>query len=216
MNTVSDKKDGLGPFKGKFITFEGIEGVGKTTQLNLLADYLKNKHIPILVTREPGGTALGNEIRALLLSNQYQNMSYMTEILMMFAARAQHLTEIIYPALRAGTYVLCDRFTDSTYAYQGAGRGLDTAIIQQLEQLVQKTFRPNYTIILDAPPHVGLDRAKQRGHLDRIEQEKLDFFERVRQAYVDRANQLPEQYCVIDATQSIDVIHHNIIKTICL
>lgn len=200
---------------GLFITFEGTEGVGKSTQLQLLADRLKKWGAPVTLTREPGGTALGNEIRTLLLNHQHDAMSHMTELLLMFAARAQHLEQVVLPALRAGYYVLCDRFTDATYAYQGAGRGLDVGVIQQLEQLVQSDFRPDYTIVLDAPPQLGLERAKQRGHLDRIEQEKIDFFERVRQAYLNRAATMPERYYVIDATQSIEKIHHDIVQKLC-
>ncbi len=200
---------------GLFITFEGTEGVGKSTQLHLLADRLKTWGARVTLTREPGGTVLGNEIRTLLLSNQHDAMTGMTELLLLFAARAQHVEQLVFPALRAGYHVLCDRFTDATYAYQGAGRGLSIDIIRQLERLVQADFRPDYTIILDAPPQLGLERAKQRGHLDRIEQEKIDFFERVRQAYLSRAAEMPSRYHVIDATQSIAQVHDNIIQKLC-
>lgn len=200
---------------GLFITFEGIEGVGKSTQLQLLADCLKKWGAPVTMTREPGGTLLGNEIRTLLLDNLHNSMSSMAELLLLFAARAQHLEQLILPALRTGHYVLCDRFTDATYAYQGAGRGLDISVIRQLEQLVQADFRPDYTIVLDAPPQLGLERAKQRGNLDRIEQEKIDFFERVRQAYLSRAAAMPDRYYVIDARQSIEKIHYDIVQKLC-
>jgi dTMP kinase len=209
MNDVPAKTLGL------FITFEGTEGVGKSTQIQLLADCLRKWGAPVTLTREPGGTPLGNEIRTLLLSHQHDSMTSMTELLLVFASRAQHLEQVVFPALRAGYYVLCDRFTDATYAYQGAGRGLDITVIRQLEQLVQSDFRPDYTIILDAPPQLGLERAKQRGNLDRIEQEKIDFFERVRQSYLSQAAAMPDRYHVIDATQSIDRIHHDIVQKLC-
>jgi dTMP kinase len=215
MNDIPVNKPILEERLGLFITFEGIEGVGKSTQIELLADRLKTWGAPVTLTREPGGTALGNEIRSLLLSNQHDAMTHMTELLLLFAARAQHLEQVVFPALRAGYYVLCDRFTDATYAYQGAGRGLSVDTIRQLEHLVQADFRPDYTIILDAPPQLGLERAKKRGHLDRIEQEKIDFFERVRQAYLSRAAEIPSRYHVIDATQSITQVHDAIIQKLC-
>jgi dTMP kinase len=201
---------------GSFITFEGVEGVGKSTQMALLGDHLKRLgDQKVHMTREPGGTALGNEIRRLLLQHQEGGMSSITELLLLFAAREQHLAEVILPALRAGHTVLCDRFTDASYAYQGAGRGVDIRIIQQLEQLVQGDLRPDYTIILDAPPQLGLERAKKRGQLDRFEAEQLDFFERVRQAYLDLAAKMPSRYFVIDATQTIEQVHQDILRQLC-
>src|SRR5579871_5195976 len=163
MNEIPAKTLGL------FITFEGTEGLGKSTQIRLLADHLQKRGASVTLTREPGGTPLGDDIRGLLLSHRHDAISSMTELLLLFAARSQHLEQVVFPALQAGHYVLCDRFTDATYAYQGAGRGIDIDVIRQLEQLVQSDFRPDYTIILDTDPQLGLERAKQRGHLDRIE-----------------------------------------------
>lgn len=195
-----------------FITFEGIEGVGKTTQIKFLENYLKNRHINLLVTREPGGTEMGEEIRDVLLKHRNDKVSPLTEVLLMFGARAEHLASVILPNLKRGIWVLSDRFTDASYAYQGGGRQLPLEYIQDLENLVQGDFRPDLVFILDAPPEVGLARAKNRSHPDRFEQEKIDFFVRVRETYLRRAKNEPDRYKVLDATQSISSIQEKIVK----
>ena len=196
--------------RGKFITLEGGEGVAKTTNIAFIEDYLSKLELPHISTREPGGTLLGEQIRDLLLTEQTDRVSDLTELLMMFAARAQHLENVILPALAEGQWVICDRFTDATYAYQGGGRGLDTAPIQQLENLVQMNFRPDLTILLDAPVDIGMTRALQRNNPDRIESEQMPFFKRVRAAYLTLAKQFPERIKVINADQSLDEIQKQI------
>lgn len=185
--------------RGRFITLEGGEGVGKTTNLDYIRTAIEQVGKTVRVTREPGGTPLGEQIRALLLDPAHKGMASDCELLLMFAARAQHIDKVIRPCLDAGTWVLCDRFTDATYAYQGGGRGLSRRRIEALEQLVQGELRPDLTLILDVPVEVGLARAGERGALDRFEQEERAFFERVRSAYLERAAATPERYRVIDA-----------------
>jgi dTMP kinase len=160
----------------------------------------------VLVTREPGGTPLAEAIRGLLLDPAYTGMDTLCELQLMFAARAEHLARVIRPALAAGQWVLCDRFTDATYAYQGGGRGVDVAVIARLEDLVQGGFRPDLTLLLDVPVELGLARASQRGALDRFEQEQVAFFERVRHAYLDMARRHPGRYRVIDASQPLEAV----------
>lgn len=189
----------------QFITVEGTEGVGKSTNMAYIAEWLKNRAIDVLCTREPGGTPLAEEIRELLLRPREEAMSETSELLLMFAARAQHLEKVILPALASGTWVLCDRFTDATYAYQGAGRGLSTDIIAQLERLVQQGRQPDRTVILDVSPEVGLARAQQRGALDRFETEALEFFQRVRQGYLQRAKDNP-RFAIIDTHPSLEAV----------
>ena len=189
---------------GKFITLEGTEGAGKSTALAFVEQAIRETGLDLVVTREPGGTALGEKIRELLLDKSHTGMSDDTELLLMFAARAQHLDELIAPALAKGRWVLCDRFTDATYAYQGGGRGLNMEYIAALESLVQGERRPDYTLLLDIPVELGLARAGDRGELDRFEQEEVAFFERVRQIYLDRAREYPKQYRVIDASDTIE------------
>lgn len=184
----------------KFITFEGGEGAGKSTQLAFAAEWLRAAGKTVLVTREPGGTPLAERIRDCLLAPSTEPMAAATELLLVFAARAQHLAEKIQPALAAGNWVLCDRFTDATYAYQGAGRGLDATLIAQLETLVQKTLKPDATLLLDISVEQGLARAGKRGSLDRIEQESRDFFERIRQNYLMRAAAEPARFFVLDGS----------------
>lgn len=188
------------------ISFEGIEGVGKSTHLAFLAEYLTKKNIPVTVTREPGGTEIGEELRDVLLKHRKENISNIAELLLMFAARAQHLEVVIRPALALGHWVLCDRFTDATYAYQGSGRQVDMGIIKTLETMVQGTFKPNLVLLFDTPVSLGLSRAKNRSHPDRFEQEALDFFERVRNGYRERVEQDLNRYKMIDATKSIEAI----------
>lgn len=200
--------------KGLFISVEGGEGVGKTTNLAFIADYLRASGIELVQTREPGGTPLAEQIRALLLQARDENVAPMAELLLMFAARAQHLERVVQPALDAGAWVLCDRFTDATYAYQGGGRQLDVGVIADLERLVQGNFRPDLTLLLDLPVAEGLARADARGELDRFEQEQLAFFERVRGVYLERARRFPEQFQVIDASGSLAEVQGSIGKVL--
>jgi len=192
-------------FGGRFITLEGGEGAGKTTNLEYVQRHLEQAGFDIMVTREPGGTALGERIRTLLLDPDSQ-IHADTELLLMFAARAQHLQEKVFPALQRGTWVLCDRFTDATYAYQGGGRGLDEGRIEVLEQWVQSAFKPYMTLLFDIPVETGLERAGKRGKLDRFEQEKNTFFNNVRQTYLDRASNDPVRFRVIDASQELAAV----------
>lgn len=192
--------------RGLFITFEGTEGVGKSTQLAAAASTLESMGIDFVVTREPGGTPMAEAIRELLLAPRDEPVDEMTELLLMFAARAQHLHTRILPELEAGRWVLCDRFTDATYAYQGGGRGVPTARIAMLETLVQGDVRPDHTFLLDAPVETGMSRARNRGELDRFEQEAVAFFERIRQTYLERASQDPARYHVVDASQPLDTV----------
>ena len=189
--------------QGKFITVEGIEGVGKSTNMDFIHQQLLTAGKDVVVTREPGGTPLGEAIRGLLLDPEYTGMDSTCELQLMFAARAEHLARVIRPALESGQWVLCDRFTDATYAYQGGGRGIDMDIIARLEDLVQGDFRPDVTLLLDVPVEVGLSRAGKRGELDRFEQEQVEFFERVRQAYLDMAQTYPGRYRIIDASRPL-------------
>lgn len=195
---------------GKFITVEGVEGVGKTTNMTFIQSWLKQQGIEHITTREPGGTLLAEDIRELLLSPRDEAVNENTELLLMFAARAQHLAEVILPALERGQWVLCDRFTDATYAYQGGGRGVAMEKISLLEDLVQGQLRPDLTLVLDAPVAQGLERANKRSQPDRFEQEKLDFFEQVRDCYLSRAKDMPMQYRVIDASQNLEEVQLDI------
>jgi len=193
--------------RGKFITVEGIEGVGKSTNMDYVNEALVAAGIDVVLTREPGGTELGEKIRGLLLDHRNTCMADDTELLLMFAARAQHLAEVIEPALAAGKWVLCDRFTDATYAYQGGGRGIAMERIAELEQWVQGGLRPDATLLLDAPVEVGLARAAGRPQeADRFEREKQVFFEKVRQAYLEMASRQSQRYHIIDAAESLDQV----------
>ena len=196
--------------KGKFITLEGGEGAGKSTQMAYIEECLKNAGKTVQVTREPGGTDISEAIRELLLDHRQTAMADDAELLLMFAARAQHITELIQPALEKGEWVLCDRFTDATYAYQGGGRGISIDRIAVLENWVQGSLRPDLTILLDLPVDIGLSRAGERGELDRFEREKQEFFERVRQAYLDLAAQNPGRYRIIDASQEVQQVRAQI------
>lgn len=194
--------------KPRFITLEGGEGVGKTTNLAFIEDYLTSRGIDLLKTREPGGTPLGERIRGLLLDSDGMNNA--TELLLVFAARAQHVSEVIRPALAAGRWVLCDRFTDASYAYQGGGRDIDTSVIEFLEQWVQAELQPDLTLLLDTPIEVGMSRVRQRGVADRFESEQFDFFERVRMAYLKRADQYPTRIKQVDASGDLESVRANI------
>lgn len=196
--------------KGKFITIEGSEGVGKSTNIAFVQEYLNQKGIDLQATREPGGTPLAEQIRELLLVKRDEPMDETAELLLMFAARAQHLNTVILPTIAKGKWVLCDRFTDSTYAYQGGGRGLDQSLIAKLEVIVQKQIQPDLTIYLDIDVKQGLERARQRAALDRFESEKIDFFERVRKSYLDRANGKSGRYRIVDASLPLLEVQKNI------
>jgi dTMP kinase len=170
----------------------------------LLENYLKTKNISCKVTREPGGTKLGERVREILLNNDGVDIDPMTELLLMFSARAQHLKDVIYPALKENTWVLCDRFTDASYAYQGGGRGLSFPLIKRIESSVQNNFRPDLTILLSGDIQEGMQRVSNRGKKDRFELEKLEFFERVRSSYLKLAKASPERFSIVDADQKID------------
>ncbi|MEJ2417083.1 MAG: dTMP kinase [Exilibacterium sp.] len=200
--------------RGKFITVEGTEGVGKTTNIDFIKDFLIQRGIDLVVTREPGGTPLAEEIRALLLARRTEQVDETAELLLMFAARSQHLHRVILPALERGKWVLCDRFTDATYAYQGGGRYVDQDLIAQLESLVQGDMRPDLTLILDIDVRQGLQRAVRRGDLDRFEHETVDFFERVRTVYLRRAAHWPQRYRVVDAGGTLENVQAEIGKNL--
>jgi dTMP kinase len=188
--------------RGRFITLEGVEGAGKSTSLAFIEALLRDAGLPLLVTREPGGTELGEAIRGLLL-HDHDAMTADTELLLMFAARAEHIARRIRPALDAGGWVLCDRFTDATYAYQGGGRGIPDARIAVLEDWVQGGLRPDLTLLFDIPVEAGLARAGGRARPDRFEREALAFFERVRAHYLAAARREPQRFRVIDASGDI-------------
>jgi dTMP kinase len=188
---------------GLFITLEGPEGAGKSTNREYLADRLRGRGIDVVMTREPGGTPLAERIRELLLAPSDEVMNADAELLLVFAARAQHLAEVIKPALARGAVVLCDRFTDATYAYQGGGRGLSIERIATLEHFVQGALRPDMTLVFDLPVEIGLARATARGRLDRFEQEGRAFFEAVRSTYLNRAAAAPERYRLVNAALSL-------------
>ena len=198
--------------RGFFISFEGCEGVGKSTNIAFLESCLEQHGFDIVTTREPGGTHLGEEIRSLLLRSRHEPIDSTAELLLMFAARAQHIFEVIEPALHQGKWVICDRFTDATYAYQCGGRGIQSDVVHTLELLVQQTLRPDFTILLDAPVEVGLSRARSRGELDRFEQESLDFFERVRAKYLDLASTGGGRYHVVDVSRPLDAVQHDVFE----
>ncbi|MDP0563460.1 MAG: dTMP kinase [Candidatus Endonucleobacter sp. (ex Gigantidas childressi)] len=196
---------------GFFLTVEGSEGAGKTTAVCFIKDWFEYNKIAYEHTREPGGTLLAEEIRNLLLAKRQESVVDTTELLLLFAARSQNFHENIKPAMDAGKVLLCDRFTDATYAYQGGGRGIDQSKIAILENLVQGDCRPDLTLLLDIDPEVGLGRARGRGgELDRIELEEITFFERVRSTYLERAEQYPKQYAVIDASATVDNVREQI------
>jgi dTMP kinase len=197
-------------YTGKFITLEGIEGVGKTTNREYIRSLLEKTGKPCVETREPGGTVLGEALREMLLEHKHDGMSPDAELLMMFASRAEHLHKVILPALEAGNNVLCDRFTEATYAYQGGGRGINHRKISELENWVQGELRPDLTIILDAPVETGRNRAGRRSSPDRIEKEQNDFFERVRQTYLQLATDHPHRITVVDASVELEKVQEQI------
>ncbi len=197
--------------RGKFITFEGGEGVGKTTNVSFVESYLQARNIPLVVTREPGGTPLAEKLRTLLLNKKSEAIAEEAELLLMFAARAQHIKHVIEPALARGDWVVCDRFTDATYAYQGGGRNMKISTIEGLENLVQGNLRPDLTLLLDAPVKIGMERAGKRGAFDRFESETVQFFEDVRRAYLLQAELYPQRIKLIKANQPLADVQQAII-----
>jgi len=191
---------------GKFLTLEGVEGVGKTTNLSFIADYIKSAGKEVVITREPGGTKIAETIRGLLLDHDEESLCDESELLLMFAARAQHLKNVIIPALESGKWVVCDRFTDATYAYQGGGRHFKMNDISWIENFVQKGLVPDQTVLLDLSVDIGLQRAASRSEPDRFESEKKVFFENVRQVYLDRAKAEPNRFYVVDASQNLEQV----------
>lgn len=197
--------------KGLFITFEGIEGSGKSTQANLLVAYLKSRNLPYILTREPGGTPISEAIRSILLDPHYREMKPETELLLYSASRAQHTGELILPALQAGKIVICDRYYDSTYAYQGAARELDFALIDTITRFATYGRSPDKTFLLDLPVDSGLGRITSR-QLDRLELEKAEFHHKVREQFLLIANKYPSRYIVLDALESRETIHQKIVS----
>jgi len=197
--------------RGRFITLEGIDGAGKSTHLRWIARFLKDRGVRLKLTREPGGTAVGEKLRRLLLGGQ-QRPHPETETLLVFAARREHLDKVIIPALDAGLWVLCDRFTDATYAYQAAGSGVSWKKVGVLEQWVQEGLQPDLTILFDVIPAVGRRRSVRQKRPDRFEREKESYYRRVRNAYLKRARADPRRVRVIDANNSISTVHKQLEK----
>ena len=200
--------------RGRFISFEGGEGAGKSSNVQLTAGFLRDRGVEVVVTREPGGTPLAEDIRTLLLAPRDEIMQADTELLLMFAARAQHVGELIRPALARGVWVLSDRFVDASYAYQGGGRGLSMSRIAELERLVLGDLRPDLTLLFDVPVEIGLARAGKRGDLDRIEREDMAFFQRIRDTYLDRASAEPERFQVLDAAAPLERVQAELRATL--
>lgn len=197
----------MNPEKNKFITFEGMDGAGKSTHLAWFADALRQRGLDVVITREPGGTQLGEQLREILL---HQSMGICTEAMLMFAARLEHIERIIKPALRAGKWVVSDRFSDASFAYQGGGRGMDWQKLRQLEQWVHPDLQPDLTLFFDVPVEVAKLRLANNVSPDRFEQEQSDFFERVRAGYQKRIQENPLRYTVIDAAQPLDMVKHKL------
>lgn len=195
---------------GKFITVEGIEGVGKSTNVVFLREAIEKRGIEVLTTREPGGTPMAERIREMLIEHGDEPVPDITELLLMFASRSLHVNNVIQPALAAGTWVICDRFTDASRAYQGGGRGFPLKDINRLAEWVHGDLRPDLTILLDAPVATGMNRAGRRGSPDRIEIERVDFFERVRECYLSLAEAEPERFVVVDASVDMDTVRASI------
>ena len=198
--------------RGQFITLEGIEGAGKSTVLPLIMQALQQLSIEVLVTREPGGTKIAEQIREVFLAPREEILDPITELLLVFAGRNQHVKRLIEPTLKSGTWVISDRFTDATYAYQGGGRGLSVQKIASVEQLTLGDFHPDHTILLDLPVSIARERILERKSLDRIEREDLVFFERIRSSYLACAAKFPKRDHIIDATQTVAKIHAEIIQ----
>ena len=206
---------------GKLVTLEGIEGSGKTTQIEILADYLRLRGHDILATREPGGTPVGDQIRKVLLNPEYKDLVPLAELFLYEAARVQHVEGVIKPALKAGKIVLCDRFYDATTAYQGGARKISMELVENLNQLASNGLHPRLTLLIDCPVEVGLKRARERylakegtDQGDRLEQEELEFHRRVRKGYLEIAKRDPGRFVVIDGTLDIDATHQAVLKEI--
>lgn len=218
--------------RGRFVSIEGVDGAGKSTQLPKLESWLRGTGVRTLTTREPGGTPLGESLREVLLDPRFTGMSPVAELLVMFAARAEHLAKVIAPAIEDGVWVLCERFTDATFAYQGGGRDVDPARIEALEEAVQGDVRPDLVLVLDLPVELGLARAERRRQgatisahgrfearidddsADRFEREDVEFFQRVRETYLGRARKQPERYAVIDASTEVTAVTERMIREI--
>lgn len=197
--------------RGRFITFEGIDGAGKSTQIDFVATRLREQGIDVVVTREPGGTEIGEALRELVLR---QSMSARTETLLVFAARAQHVEQVIAPALAAGRWVVCDRFTDATYAYQSGGRGVPEAAVEALERWVHPDLQPDLTFLFDVEPEVAAQRLSAVRAADRFEAEQRDFFARVRGVYLQRARRFPARFVVLDGTQPPEAVRARLVEAL--
>ena len=197
--------------KGLFITLEGIEGAGKSTAVDFIEDFLTKEGHDVIKTREPGGTVVGEQIREILLKNENYTLTYDTELLLVFSARAQHIQEVILPALSSGKIILCDRFTDASYAYQGGGRGIDASRINLLEKWVQGDLRPNLTLLFDLDVSIGMQRTKKRSDADRFEREEINFFEKIRNTYLERAKNEPQRFRIINSASSLESVKEQII-----
>lgn len=197
---------------GFFMTIEGIEGAGKSTAIQAVEDFFKEKQLPFLATREPGGTEIAEAIRGIWLKHYQEKMTLEAELLLVFAGRAQHVAHVIRPALDEGKIVLSDRFTDASFAYQGAGRGIDSRYLSFLADWIQGETEPDLTLLLDVPVEIGLHRIEQRGAKDRLETEKQEFYERVRQCYLARAKQFPKRFRVIDASFGKETVRQRIVE----
>ena len=197
--------------KGLFITLEGIEGAGKSTVVDFIEDFLTKEGHDVIKTREPGGTVIGEQIREILLKNENSTLTYDTELLLVFSARAQHIQEVILPALSSEKTILCDRFTDASYAYQGGGRGIDASRINLLEKWVQGDLRPNLTLLFDLDVSIGMQRTKKRSDADRFEREEINFFEKIRNTYLERAKKEPQRFRIINAASSLENVKEQIV-----
>jgi len=195
---------------GKFITIEGIEGAGKSTAVNFIRDWFESKKINYILTREPGGTEIAEEIREILLCHHKEKLTAEAEVLLFFAGRSQNIHQMILPALQKEQWVLCDRFVDASFAYQGGGRQLPLEFLNCLEKYVLDDLYPDLTLLMDVPIEIGLSRIKNRGEEDRIESERIEFFERVRTMYLKRAKQYPDRYRIVDASGTIETVKHAI------
>lgn len=200
--------------KSLFITLEGVEGAGKSSLMDYLSDLFTNAGREVIQTREPGGTKTGEQIRDILLDSNNTSLDNSTELLLMFAARMQHIKEVIQPALSSGQIVICDRFTDASYAYQGGGRGIDVSRIQTLEDWVQQGLNPDLTLLFDLDVEIGLRRAGKRSQADRFEQEDIVFFERIRSCYLERANNEPARFRIIDSGKTMENVKQQIQKVL--
>lgn len=207
---MSSSFEGNTQITGKFITFEGVEGGGKTTNIQYVSEKIQTAGYEVLLTREPGGTELSEAIRELLISKNYPEMHSNTELLLMFAARSEHLNKKILPAMESGKWVLCDRFTDATLAYQGGGRGISTEIIETLANMVQGSLKPDHTFLFDLSADIGLSRAKKRGETDRFEQQHIDFFNRVRSKYLELAELESDRYLLVNAEKELSQVQNQI------